>query len=306
MKKNICVVMGGISTEREVSLNTGKEIVDNINKEKYNVHSLVINKKKDIFKLLDMDIDFVYIALHGKYGEDGLVQATLETMDIPYSGPGVMSSAICMDKDISKRIISLAGVRTAKWLHYTKENIGNWEEISTYLGNDVVVKPIHGGSSIGVHFVNNEQEYMEAISDIFNIDNEIIIEEKINGTEISIPIIDGIVYPTLKIEALAGEYFDYISKYQKDGAREYVKVYEDNLQKEINEMTKTAYEALKCKGFARVDMLLTNDDIPYFMEINTLPGMTAGSLLPKSLQYLGYDYTQTLDILIDASINIER
>ncbi len=301
----IGVIRGGISSEREVSLKTGSEIINNLDKSKYEVFDIVIDNKSDVAKKIDeIKPDFVYIALHGKFGEDGKVQAILESFDIPYSGPGVMASALCMDKDITKRIISTYGIRTAKWMSIRKgENI-SWKEVQK-LGNRVILKPNYGGSSLGVFFVENEEEYKIAIEEIFKMDKEIVIEEILSGTEISVPIIDGVVYPTLLIEALAGTYFDYVSKYQDGGARETVVEFDKELQDEINEFTKRAYYATKCEGFSRIDYMIV-DNKPYLIEINTLPGMTAASLLPKSLASKGYSYAQALDLLIEVSNKIER
>ena len=133
------------------------------------------------------------------------------------------------------------------------------------------------------------------------MDDEAIMEEVIEGDEVSVPIIDGVAYPPIKIEALKGTYFDYTSKYSDGGAREYVTKFSDNLEKELKEFTEKAYYAAKCKGYSRVDFLV-RDDKAYFMEVNTLPGMTATSLLPKSLASVGIGYRETLELLIRASL----
>ena len=301
----IGVIRGGISTEREVSLKTGKEIINNLNKEKYEIFDIIINKKSEVSeKITEIKPDFVYIALHGKFGEDGRGQAILESFGIPYTGPGVMASALCMDKDLTKRVVSTYGVRTAKWLTVRKGESISWETVKK-LGDRVIIKPNYGGSSVGVSFVENEEELNKALIEIYEIDNEAIIEEVLNGIEISVPIISGKVYPTLLIEALAGSFFDYTSKYADGGAREIVFEFEKELQDEINDLTKKSYYATKCDGFARIDFMIV-DNKPYMIEINTLPGMTAASLLPKSLASKGYSYSQSLDLLIESSMNVDR
>lgn len=293
----ICVIYAGISTEREVSINTAKQIINSLDRTKYEVTELRIDKPEDVFQLRNKDIDLVFIALHGKFGEDGKIQAILESMNLKYTGSGVLSSAICMDKDIAKRVVSSYGIRTAKWwtVRSTEKAIydTNYDEL--------IVKPTNGGSSIGVHFIHNQKELDEALKDIFTIDNEAIIEEVIKGEEVSVPIISGKAYPPLKIEALKGTYFDYKSKYEDGGAKEYVAKLDDSLEKELKEFTEKAYYAAKCKAYARVDYLVKNNKA-YFMEINTLPGMTANSLLPKSLASLGINYSKVLDMLIKASL----
>ena len=233
-KLRVGVIRGGVSTEREVSLKTGSEIVANLNRDKYEVFDIVIDSEKEVFeKVKDLNLDFVYIALHGVFGEDGRIQAILQSLGVAYSGPGVMSSAVCMDK-------------------------------------------------------------------------EALIEEVLHGVEISVPVIGGEVFPTLRIEALAGDYFDYESKYAKGGANEYVFEFPEKVQAEINKFAKDSYYGLKCEGFARIDFMVVNEETPYFMEVNTSPGMTSASLLPKSTASKGYDYSQTLDLLIQSSIKVER
>lgn len=293
----VCVIYGGISTEREVSIKTGTEIIKELDRNKYEVLELRIDKKEDILKLKDMNVDFVYIALHGSFGEDGSVQSILDTMGIAYSGPKALTSAICMDKEISKRLVESYGIRTAKY-----ELIRKGEQISfpKHLGNEVIVKPNSGGSSIGINFAKNLEELEKALEKVFEIDNEALIEEVIRGIEISVPIIDGKVYAPVRIDALKSTFFDYNSKYDKDGANEYVYFFEDKVQKEINEFTEKIYHAIKCKGYARIDYLI-KDNKAYMIEINTLPGMTSTSLLPKSLAYAGYTYSQILDLLIEVS-----
>ena len=306
-KLKVGVIRGGISTEREVSLKTGSEIVSNLNRDKYEVFDIVIDSEKEVFaKLENLKLDLVYIALHGIFGEDGRIQSILESLGIKYSGSGVMTSSVCMDKEITKRVVASYGVRVAKGISVRKgENI-SYEEIKEKLGSRVVVKPNNGGSSIGVSFVENQKELEKGLELVFSMDKEALIEEILKGDEISVPVIDGKVYPTLKIEAVAGDYFDYESKYADGGAREFVYEFDEDIQKEINKFAIDSYYAMKCEGFSRIDFMVVNGNKPYFMEVNTLPGMTAASLLPKSTAYKGYSYSETLDLLINASMKSEK
>ncbi|CAM3087437.1 D-alanine--D-alanine ligase [Streptobacillus ratti] len=296
----IGVIYGGISTEREVSINTGKQIIANLDKEKYEVVEIEIVKKEDIFKIVNLNLDFAYIALHGEFGESGDVQAILETAGIKYSGSGILSSAICMDKDITKVLVKNAGVRVINGICIKKgENI-KFSDLN--LGEKVILKPNRGGSSIGIYFATNDDELKNGLNEIFKLgEEEVLIEEMKKGIEISVPIIAGKVFPTLLIEPLKDTFFDYTSKYENGGAKEYVHFFEEDLQNEINDFTIRAYKAVKCKGFARIDYILV-DNKAYFLEVNTLPGMTKNSLLPKSTLYAGYSYSETLDLLIKESI----
>lgn len=296
----IAVIYGGISSEREVSINTGKEIISNLDKSKYEVIGLELKKAEDIFKLRDMNVDFVYIALHGIFGEDGRVQAILDSMNIPYSGCGVLSSAMSMDKNISKLIVKNSGVRVIDGISVRKGDKINFSDLN--LGDKVILKPNSGGSSIGINFATNQEEFEKALNEIFLIDDEALVERIMKGIEISVPIIKEEVFPTILIEPLKDTFFDYKSKYENGGALEYVHEFEKELQNEIDDFTRKVYKSLKCKGYARVDYILV-DNRAYFLEINTLPGMTKNSLLPKSTLSKGYSYTQTLDLLIEASTN---
>ena len=216
-----------------------------------------------------------------------------------------MSSAVCMDKEFSKRIVAGYGVRIAKWKSVRVGETVDFETIKKELGNRVVVKPNNGGSSIGVSFVENQEELDKGLEIVFGMDKEALIEEVLHGVEISVPVIDGEVFPTIRIEALAGDYFDYESKYATGGAKEYVFEFPEKVQAEINKFAKDSYYGLKCEGFARIDFMIV-DNKPYMIEINTLPGMTGASLLPKSLASKGYSYSQALDLLIESSINVDR
>ena len=286
------VIRGGVSTEKEVSMNTGNEIIKYLNRNKYEVFDVVINSEREVFeKLENLNLDFVYIALHGMFGEDGRIQAILESLGIAYSGPGVMSSALCMDKELTKKIVETYGVRTAKGVAIRRGEEYNFQEIKEKLGNRIIVKPNSGGSSIGVSFVETEEEFKKALELVYTMDKTALVEEVLPGIEISVPVINGKVFPTLK--------------YAEGGAREFVFEFPEEIQKEIDKFAYDSYYALKCEGFARVDFMVVGDK-PYFMEMNTLPGMTAASLLPKSTASKGYNYVETLDLLIEASISVKR
>ena len=306
-KLRVGVIRGGVSTEREVSLKTGSEIVANLNRDKYEVFDIVIDTEKEVYeKIKDLNLDFAYIALHGVFGEDGRIQAILQSLGIAYSGPGVMSSAVCMDKEFSKRIVSEYGVRIAKWKSVRVGETVDFETVKKELGDHLIVKPNNGGSSIGVSFVETEEELKKGLELVFGMDKEALIEEVLHGVEISVPVIGGKVFPTIRIEALAGDYFDYESKYAKGGAKEYVFEFPEKVQAEINKFAQDSYYGLKCEGFARIDFMVVNEETPYFMEVNTSPGMTAASLLPKSTASKGYSYSETLDLLIESSLKVER
>ncbi|NLC65751.1 MAG: D-alanine--D-alanine ligase [Clostridium sp.] len=295
----IGVIMGGISTEREVSLSSGKEIMDNIDRSKYEVKQVIIDKKDDIIEKTK-DIDFALLALHGKYGEDGNVQAILESLDIPYSGCDMLSSAISMNKDISKAVLKSRDIRTAPWIIYGVGDEVLEKDIKS-LGYPVVSKPNSGGSSVATYICSNFEEVKDAVKDGLNYDNEVMVEKFIGGDEVTVPILDGEVLPTLIIKPQMGGFFDYESKYQAGGATEEIIVFEENLQSEIDKLALDTYNALKCSVYSRVDLII-KDKVPYVLEINTLPGMTKTSLFPKSASHVGISFSGLIDRIIEVSL----
>ncbi|GAA0076722.1 D-alanine--D-alanine ligase [Clostridium sp. CTA-5] len=297
------IIMGGISSEREISLKSGESIVENINKEKYEVVPIVIDKKEDIVIKVE-GIDFALLALHGKFGEDGTVQSVLQTLGIPYSGCGPLSSAMCMDKDISKCILNSANIRTAPWINLRENEEINYEEINK-LGYPVVVKPTHGGSSVATFIIKEEKEIENAVKEAFKWDNEVMIEKFIKGDEITCPVYGNKMLPVIAIKPKA-EFFDYAAKYTDGGSDEFIIELEENLHKEVEKMALATYKALKCEVYSRVDMIVTAEGIPYILEVNTLPGMTKNSLIPKSAAGINISFPRLIDMIIEDSMKVVR
>jgi D-alanine-D-alanine ligase len=297
------VIMGGISSEREISLQSGESIVNNIDKEKYEVVPIIIDKKEDILNKVK-GIDFALLALHGQFGEDGTVQAVLQTMGIPYSGCGPLSSAACMDKDMTKNLLKAANIRTASWINLRKGEKIDYNKIKE-LGYPVVVKPTHGGSSVATFIVKDEKDIAISVEEAYKWDNEVMIEKFIKGDEITCPILGDEMFPVLAIKPNA-EFFDFTAKYENGGADEFVIELEEKLHKEVEKMALATYRALKCEVYSRVDMIITEDGIPYILEVNTLPGMTSNSLFPKSAAGRDIAFNQLLELIIEGSLKIQR
>lgn len=297
------VIMGGISSEREISLKSGNSVVENIDKNKYEVIPIVIDKKEDIINKVK-GIDFALLALHGQFGEDGTVQAVLQTLGIPYSGCGPLSSAACMDKDMTKSLLQAEGIRTAPWINLRSWDEINYEDIKK-LGYPVVVKPTHGGSSVATFIIKEEKEIENAVKEAFKWDNEVMIEKFIKGDEITCPVMGREMFPVVAIKPHA-EFFDYTAKYADGGSDEFVIELEKSLHKEVEKMALDTYRALKCSVYARIDMIITEGGIPYILEVNTLPGMTKASLFPKSAAGRGIDFSGLIDLIIENSIREKR
>ena len=295
----IGVVMGGVSSERAISLKSGEQVLKNLNKDKYEeVKPIIINSKKDILEKAK-DIDFAFLALHGRFGEDGTIQGALETMGIPYSGCGVLSSAICMNKSMTKQLAYSYGVKTAKWHTVRAINEINYEKIRS-LGYPIFIKPNNGGSSVATFLVKNEEDVEEAVRQGLKYDDEVIIEEYISGEDITSFVLNGEVFPTVAIKAKKGEFFDYASKYDNDGDSEEICFLAKDLQEKVNEASKMIWSILQCKSYCRIDFIV-KDNTPYLLEVNTLPGMTKVSIIPKSAEAVGLSFAELLDKIIEYS-----
>ncbi|HEX3076914.1 MAG TPA: D-alanine--D-alanine ligase [Lachnospiraceae bacterium] len=296
----IGVIMGGISSEREISLQSGAEVMKYLNRQKYDqVIPIMIDSKKDVIQRVK-GIDFAFLALHGKYGEDGTIKGALETLGIPYSGCGVLSSAICMNKSLTKMVVKECGYATPRWITYrsTKEiDYGVLDE----LGYPLFIKPNHGGSSVATFFIRDRSEVLDAVHQVLKYDTEALIEQFIDGEEITSFVLNREVYPTIVIKANKGEFFNYESKYQEKGAKEEVIQLEESIQTKVDEISLALWDALYCKCYVRFDMIICKG-VPYVLEANTLPGLTSSSLIPKSAMAKGVSFTQLLDKIIEYSL----
>jgi D-alanine-D-alanine ligase len=298
----IGVIMGGISSEREISLQTGQEMIDHLDRSRYEVVPMVIEQRVDlIMQVQQAGIDIALLALHGQYGEDGTVQGALETLGIPYTGSGVLASSLCMNKQLSKMLLKAAGVHTPSGLYW--QGMDDYDpQVVERLGYPVIVKPNTGGSSIGIQLVQNEKELLSAVQGACSLDQAILIESYYEGTEITCSIVDGEVLPIISISSARSKWFDYKAKYEVGGAEEKVVELPPVIEQRVREAALASYRLLQCKVYARVDMILCQDR-PYVLEVNTLPGMTANSLLPKSAAAAGITFTQLLDHIIASSLH---
>lgn len=298
----IGVIMGGISSEREISLQTGQEMINHLDRSRYEVVPMVIEQRVDlIMQVQQAGIDIALLALHGQYGEDGTVQGALETLGIPYTGSGILASSLCMNKQLSKTLLKAAGVNTPEGLCW--QGMNDYDpQVVERLGYPVIVKPNTGGSSIGIQLVQNEKELLPAVQEACSLDQAILIEPYYKGTEITCSIVDGDILPIISISSARSKWFDYKAKYEVGGAEEKVVELPTVIEQRVREAALASYRLLQCKVYARVDMILCQDR-PYVLEVNTLPGMTANSLLPKSAAAAGITFTQLLDHIIASSLH---
>lgn len=308
MKKiKVAVLMGGKSSEHEISILSGQQVVSNLNLNKYEILPVVISKTGDWKpeSILDKKIDIVFIAMHGKYGEDGTIQGMLELSGIPYTGSGVLASSVGMNKGTFRKLMSAENLPIPKYIKIKKGY--SVVEITKKLDNGpYFVKPENGGSSVGVSIVKNIDEIKKAVDLSFKHDDNVLVDEYIKGREITCALIGNDnpkALPVIEIKPLKGKFFDYESKYTESGAEEIVPAdLGKSLTKEIQDLSIKVYKSLSCKGFGRVDFILKDNKEPIILEINTIPGLTPMSLLPKAARAAGISYSQLLDIIINNAI----
>lgn len=247
------------------------------------------------------EADIVFIALHGEFGEDGRVQATLESLGIRYTGSGYRGSAIAMDKDFTKRIINDGGVITAKWVRVT-DNMSS-QDIMEELDFPMVVKPSNGGSSVGVSIVNNEEELSRALTSARGYDKKVLVEEYVKGREFSVGILDGKALPPIEIIPKEG-FYDYKNKYQAELTEEIcpAKLSEEETRV-IQEAALKSHQLLMLRGYSRVDFIRKAEGEFVFLEVNTLPGMTPTSLLPQEAKAAGIEYNDLCNRIVKLEMN---
>lgn len=305
----VAVVMGGPSAEREVSLNTGAAIADALREYGYtNVVEIDLDPRNFGKQLAESKAEVVFNAVHGLYGEDGRLQTLLEIREMPYTGSGMIASVSCMDKVITKRMLRDAGISTPACLIVNKKESGIKEKIMQRFSLPVVIKPASQGSSIGVEIVKEEAQLDEALANAFKYSRDILVEEFIGGKELTVSMMqkDGevVALPVIHIAPHSGMY-DYHSKYTK-GATEYIcpADLDEETTKKVQEISKQAYEVLGCSGVARADVMLDEVGNGYVLEINTVPGMTATSLVPKAAAAAGISFPELCNIILQsASVN---
>ena len=303
MKKKILILCGGISKERLISLDTGKQVAYELKKNKYKVftsepdHTLLKNIK--LFKP-----DIIFNALHGQFGEDGYIQTVLETLKIPYTHSGVIASSIAMDKEISKKIFLKNKILTPKYIKfdYKKNKKNIIKIIEKKLKFPVVIKPINEGSSVHV-YICTKKNIIKNLKKL-NLYNQILIEEFIAGREIQVAIMGTKTLGAIELQPKR-KFYDYEAKYNSNAKTKHimpVNLDKKNLQK-ITAITRKAHQLIGCRGVTRSDFKFYKGKF-YLLEINTQPGMTKLSLVPEIASYIGISFIKLIEwILKDASIN---
>jgi D-alanine-D-alanine ligase len=295
------VIAGGISSEREVSLRSGQAVFNALKELGFN--SVFIDAGKDLCeKIKEEKIDIAFLVLHGGWGENGAVQGMLEVMGIPYTGSGVLSSALAMDKEATKKIFIYHGIPVPPFKVVYKQDYFSLSFNLEPLSFPLVVKPAEEGSSVGVNIVKNEVELKSALENAFKYGQRAILEKFIEGREIHIGVLGDKALGGVEVRPKKG-FYDYESKYTK-GLTEYILPPEINndLYEKLKDLGLKAHKALGCKGGTRVDMIVDSNGNPYVLEVNTIPGMTETSLLPKISQLSGYDFKGLVKEILELAL----
>jgi len=299
----IGVLMGGYSSEREISLRSGCAVADALSQEGYRVKILDIlndDVPQIIRQIQETPLDIAFIALHGRLGEDGAIQSILENLDIPYTGSGVRASQMAFNKILTQKALQGAGLPVAEHYFITDGKDVDFKTVWGYLkSTPVVVKPACEGSSIGVHIVRHPSEWDAAFKDALGYGPQVIVEQFIKGREFTAGLFDGEALPLVEI-CPQEKFFTFTAKYQK-GATRYICPADisENLTKDIQEVSRRATETLGCEGFARVDLRLDDNERPFILEVNTIPGFTGTSLFPLAARQAGYSFLQVCEKLLD-------
>ena len=309
----VAVLMGGTSAERDVSLMSGEGVLQALQSQGVNAHAFD-PAKQDLVELKKQGFDRCFIALHGRHGEDGTVQGALELLGIPYTGSGVMASSIAMDKVMTKRIWLAEGLPTPRYvvLPANRQSREDVRAVPDELGLPLFVKPPHEGSSIGVSKVSGYSEMADAVALAAKYDHEVLCEEFIDGDEVTCPVLgqgaNAVALPVVRIAAPEGDY-DYQNKYFTDVVKYHVPSgLPEAEEREIQRIVVEAYRTLNCRGWGRADLMIRKSDRkPFLLEMNTSPGMTSHSLVPKSAAANGMPYEQLcLHLIANASLDSSK
>ena len=302
----LALIAGGVSREREVSLNGAKGVEKALDPEKYEV--IRYDPATDLPQIAAdaLNIDVAFILLHGIHGEDGTMQGFLELLGIPYQGAGVLGSAMAMDKNLAKIMYRLHGLPVANWEMASRDDITGPGRLLETLQLPLVIKPVRQGSSIGMSIVREKEMLPAALELAFEHDNEVMVEEFIAGREITVGVIGNKELSALPlVEVIPDsqyEFFDYEAKYQPGATKEVCPAeVSEEITRKAQEYGLIAHKALQLRGYSRTDMIVTGNDI-YILETNTIPGMTPTSLLPQAAAQFGLNFPALLDRLIELAL----
>jgi D-alanine-D-alanine ligase len=294
----VAVLMGGPSAEREVSLKSGSAVLAALQRSGVDAHG--IDAGRDVLQqLTDGRFDRAFIALHGRWGEDGIIQGALEVLGLPYTGSGVLGSALGMDKLRCKQLWQTLGIPTPDYVALTSADNGS--TAATRLGLPLFVKPNREGSSLGVTRVDDAAALAAAIAEAARLDDSVLVEQCIAGTELTAAVMGEQVWPLIALQT-PHAFYDYAAKYSSDSTRYLCPCgLPADEEQRLAALSLRAFTAIGASGWGRVDFMLAADGTPYFLEINTVPGMTDHSLVPMAARQAGVEFDQLVMAILETS-----
>jgi len=293
----VLVVYGGPSPESEISKKSAQSVINSLKRLGYDVFPVELTPELPE-KVKEIAPDVAFIVLHGSPGEDGTVQGMFDVMGIPYTGCDTLSSAVSIDKDFTKRILKTYGIPVPAGVTLFKG-----DDVPKFLEFPCVVKPAKAGSSVGVCIVKSEGELEGALQKAFSYDDKVLIEEYLSGREITVGVLNGKALPPVEVIP-ANEFYDYESKYSSDQTRYEVPAkLPENLRKRLREISEKVFKILGCRGAIRIDFKLNEFGSPFVLEVNTIPGLTERSLLPKAARAAGYTFDQLMEEILRGKIS---
>ncbi|MGI6032838.1 MAG: D-alanine--D-alanine ligase family protein [Coriobacteriales bacterium] len=303
----VALLKGGTSGEREISLDSGAACAQALRSSGFPVVEVDTGKDGFVQDLIASKPDVVFIALHGKDGEDGCVQGLCELLRLPYTGPGVLASALAMDKSRAKVFFQSAGLSTAPWVELEPGNTIDLDAIIARVGEHCVVKPAREGSALGVHIVCGKDDLKSAIDEAFTHDSEVVVERFISGTEVTVAVLGNDEPEALPVIEIVPQessaFYDFDAKYSQGGATHIIPA---RLPKETlaacENAACTAHRALGCRGVSRTDMIVDDEGTCWVLETNTIPGMTSTSLLPDTARKVGISFEQLCQMLVELAL----
>ncbi|MBW1806909.1 MAG: D-alanine--D-alanine ligase [Deltaproteobacteria bacterium] len=301
--KLIGMLLGGHNAEHEVSLQSGAALTRALQARGYRVTEIVVDTNLAT-ALRDKKIEVAFIALHGRWGEDGCIQGLLEAMRIPYTGSGVLASALSMDKVYAKKLFRQNKLEVVDDFVVSRAELGTFDPQDLPFELPAVVKPSREGSSVGISIVHEQAQLMAAIEQARGFAGDVLIERYVAGREIQVGVLDDRALGAIEIVP-AEEFYDYKAKYFSDGTTQYFfpAALEDQQTQEVLRLGLAAHQALGCSGVSRVDTILSGDGRFYLLEVNTIPGMTEASLIPKIAQGVGISFEDLAErLLLGASL----
>lgn len=294
----VAVLYGGTSAERDVSLKSGQAVIAAL--ESVNTDVIAIDVKDNwLEQLQDSQFDIAFLALHGRGGEDGTIQGLLDSLEIPYTGSGVLGSALAMDKLKTKQIWQTLGLPTPAYEVITPDSVPEviWQQLSA----PMMVKPVHEGSSIGLSKVEQLSELKDAIDKAAELDSQVMAEEWVTGREYTVSILDGKALPVIGLET-HHQFYDYEAKYLVNDTRYLLPCGLNQAEEEaLQALALQAFDAVGCRDWGRVDVMMDQAGNPQLLEVNTLPGMTDHSLVPMAAKAAGYSFAELILAIIDAA-----